>query len=39
MGFSVDDMRFSASFLLYLDMEHELQDWITIEVGLHNFIV
>lgn len=39
MGSSADGMRFSASFLLHLDVECELQDWITIEISLYNSVV
>lgn len=39
MGFITNAVRFSARFLFYLDMEYELQNWITIKVSLHGFII
>lgn len=39
MGFITNAVRFSARFLFYLDVEYELQNWITIKVSLRGFVI
>lgn len=39
MGFVTDTVRFLARVLLHVDVEHELQNWITAKSSLHSSVI